>query len=71
MSFPSSGKRAKHILELVHNDVLRPILVPYLGQYMQYMSFIDYLSRNTCIYFLRKKYEFFDKFKGFKALVEN
>jgi transposase InsO family protein len=36
-----------------------------------YVSFIDEFSRNTWIYFLRKKYEVFDKFKEFKALVEN
>jgi hypothetical protein len=36
-----------------------------------YVSFIDELSRNTCIYFLRKKSEVFDRFKEFKALVEN
>jgi transposase InsO family protein len=34
-------------------------------------SFIDDFSRNTWIYFLRKKSEVFDKFKEFKALVEN
>jgi hypothetical protein len=38
---------------------------------MYYVSFIDYLSRNTWIYFLGKKFEFFDRFKEFKALVEN
>jgi hypothetical protein len=36
-----------------------------------YVSFIDEFSRNTLIYFLRKKYEVFDMFKEFKALVEN
>jgi transposase InsO family protein len=36
-----------------------------------HVSFIDELSRNTCIYFLMKKSEVFDKFKEFKALVEN
>jgi hypothetical protein len=36
-----------------------------------YVSFIDDFSRNTRIYFLRKKSEVFDKFKEFKALVEN
>jgi transposase InsO family protein len=38
---------------------------------MYYVSFIDEFSRNTWIYFLRKKYEVFDMFKEFKALVEN
>ena len=38
---------------------------------MYYVSFIDGFSRNTWIYFLRKKYEVFSKFKEFKALIEN
>jgi hypothetical protein len=38
---------------------------------MYHISFIDDFSRNTWIYFLMKKIEFFDKFKYFKALVEN
>jgi hypothetical protein len=38
---------------------------------MYYVSFIDVFSRNTWIYFLRKKSEVFDRFKEFKALVEN
>ena len=38
---------------------------------MYYVSFIDELSMNTWIYFLRKKSEVFDEFKEFKALVEN
>jgi hypothetical protein len=36
-----------------------------------YVSFIDEFSRNTWIYFLKKNLEVFDKFKEFKALVEN
>eukprot|EP00253_Pinus_taeda_P030686 PITA_30686 len=34
-------------------------------------AFIDDFSRNTWIYFLKNKSEVFDKFKEFKALVEN
>jgi hypothetical protein len=47
------------------------MLVPSVSKYVYYLSFIDNLSRNTWIYFLRKKSEVFDKFKEFKALVEN
>jgi len=36
-----------------------------------YVSFIDDFSRNTWIYFIKKKSEVFDRFKEFKALVEN
>ena len=42
-----------------------------LGKSVYYVSFIDDLSRNTWIYFLRNKSQVFDKFKEFKALVEN
>jgi hypothetical protein len=45
--------------------------VPSLGKSLYCVSFIDYFSRNTWIYFLRKKSEVFDKFKEFKGLVEN
>ena len=71
MSFSSGGKRAKHILELPHNDVFGPMKVPSLGKSMYYVSFIDDFSRNTWIYFLKKQSEVFDRFKEFKALVEN
>ena len=56
---------------MIHSDVFGPILVPSLGKFVYYVSFIDDFSRNTWIYFLKKKYEVFDKFKEFKALVEN
>ena len=71
MSFPSHGKRAKHILELVHNDVFGLVKVPSLGKSVYYVSFIDDFSRNTWIYFLKKKFEIFNRFKELKALVEN
>jgi hypothetical protein len=69
--FPSGATRAEGILQLVHSDVIGRMLVPSLGKSMYYVSFIDELSRKTWIYFLRNKYEFFDKFKVFKALVKN
>ena len=71
MSFPSSAKRTKNILKLVHSDVFGPVSVPSLGNSVYYVSFIDEFLRNTLIYFLRKKSEVFDRFKEFKALVEN
>ena len=71
VSFPSGGKRKKQILELVHSDVFGPVKVPSLGKSVYYVSFIDDFSRNTWIYFFGKKYEVFERFKEFKALVEN
>jgi hypothetical protein len=55
----------------VHSDVFGLVLVPSLGKFVYYVSFIDYFSKNTWRYFLRKKYEVFDIFKEFKVLVEN
>jgi len=71
VTFPSGGKRQKQILELVHNDVFGPMKVPSLGKSMYYVVFIDDFSRNTWIYFLKKKSKVFDSFKEFKAVVEN
>ena len=70
-SFPSGAKRENTILELVHSDVFGPVSVPSLGKFVYYVSFVDDFSRNTWIYFLRNKYEVFDIFKEFKALLEN
>jgi hypothetical protein len=69
--FPSGAMRVEGILQLVHSDVFGPVLVPSLGKSVYYVSFIDDFSRKTWIYFLRKKYEVFDKFREFKDLVEN
>jgi hypothetical protein len=69
--FLYGAMRVEGILQLVHNDVFGPVSVPSLGKYMYYISFIYEFSRNTWIYFLMKKYEVFDRFNKFKALVEN
>jgi hypothetical protein len=69
--FPFGATRENGILELIHSDVFGTVPVPSLGKSMYYVSFIDDFSRNTWIYFIRNKYEVFDKFKEFKALVEN
>ena len=58
-------------MELIHSDVFGPIPVPSLGGAIYYVRFIDDFSRNTSLYFLKKKLEVFSKFKEFKALVEN
>ena len=55
----------------MHSDVFIPMSTLSLGKYVYYVSFIYEFSRNTWIYFLNNKSEVFDKFKEFKALVEN
>ena len=69
--FPSSESKEKGILEIIHSDVCGPMSSKSLSGYVYYVSFIDDFSRNTWIYFLKRKDELFNKFKEFKALVEN
>jgi hypothetical protein len=69
--FPSGATRENGILELVHSKVLLSVSVPSLGGSLYYVTFIDYFSRNTSIYFLSKKSKVFYKLKEFEYLVEN
>jgi hypothetical protein len=55
LRFPCGAKRENGILELMHSDVFGWVTVPSLGESLYYVSFIDDFSRNTWIYFLRKK----------------
>jgi hypothetical protein len=59
---PFGATRVEEILQFVKSDVFGPVSVPSLGKYVYYVSFIDDFSRNTWIYFLRKKYEIFYRF---------
>ena len=45
--------------------------IPSLGGSRYYVSFINYFSIMTWIYFLKKKSKVFERFLDFKALVEN
>ena len=42
-----------------------------ISGYVYYVSFIDDYSRKTWAYFLKSKDEEFNKFKEFKAFIEN
>ena len=48
-------------------SVLVPI--PSLGGSLYYDNFIDHFSRNTSLYFLKKKSEVSSQFNEYKALV--
>ena len=69
--FPKSETKTKGMLELIHSDVCGPMSSTSLSGFEYYITFIDDFSRKTCIYFLKAKSEVFDKFKEFKALIEN
>ena len=69
--FPSSDNKSKGILEMIHSDVCGPMPTTSINGYGYYLTFVDDYSRKTWIYFLKCKDEVFNKFKDFKALVEN
>ena len=69
--YPNSDNKAKGILYIIHSDICGPMQTTSLSGYVYYAFFIDDYSRKTWIYFLKKKDEMFERFKEFKALVEN
>ncbi len=71
-SFPKDGAmRASQLLDIVHNDVCKPMRITSHGGARYFFTFIDDFSRKTYVYILKAKGEAFEKFKQHKALVEN
>jgi transposase InsO family protein len=69
--FPSSDKRSKETLDLIHLDVCAPMPIISLGGSLYYVTFIDDYSRKTWLYLLKSKDEVFNKFQEFKVKIEN
>jgi hypothetical protein len=55
----------------VHTNVWGPSHVSSLVGSCYYVTFIDDATRKTWVYCIRQKYDVFDTFKKWKALVEN
>ena len=72
-SFPNSDSRANGILDIIHSDLCGPMSVTTQSGHLYFMTFIDDYSQKTWIYFLKSKEfdEVLDRFRKFKALVEN
>ena len=69
--FKAKGYRAKEVFDLVHVDLCGPMSTSARRGYEYFITFIDDYSRYRYIYLMRHKSEAFDKFKEFKAEVEN
>jgi hypothetical protein len=63
--------RASKLLDLVHGNVCGPMKTTSHGGARYFVTFIDDFLRKTHAYLLIMKGEVFDKFKEYKALVEN
>ena len=69
--FSAKGRRAQDLLELVHLDVCGPLSIQARGGYEYFITFNDDYSRFGYVYLMKWKSEAFEKFKEFKAEVEN
>ena len=63
--------RATQHLQLLHSDLMGPFPIKCLGGASYVLIFIDEFGRMTFGYLLENKDQTFDRFKDFKALVEN
>ena len=65
------AKRSIGILEIVHTDIYGPFPVRSVDGYDSFITFIDDYSCFGYIYPIKERSEALDKFKIFKAEVEN
>eukprot|EP00253_Pinus_taeda_P010027 PITA_10027 len=70
-AFPRSDSKANGVLGFIHSDICGLMSTRALNGVQFFVTFIDDYSRKTWIYFLKTIDEVFDRFKEFKALVEN
>ncbi|KAL0561491.1 hypothetical protein IC582_001919 [Cucumis melo] len=69
--FTGKGHRAKEPLELVHSDLCGPMNVKARGGFEYFITFTDDYSRYGYVYLMQHKSEALEKFKEYKAEVEN
>ena len=69
--YPLKTIRSKEKLELVHTDVCGPMQTQSFGGSRYFITFTDDYLCYCYTYFLKKKSEALEKFKEFKASVEN
>ena len=63
--------RATGVLELIHTDICGPLNVKSMDGFDSFITFTDDFSQYGYIYPIRDRSEALDKFKVFKAEVEN
>ena len=69
--FNAKGRRAQELLELVHSDVCSPMSIQARGGYEYFITFTNDYSKFDYVYLMKRKSEIFEKFKEFRAEVEN
>ena len=56
--------------DLIHSDVWRPSPIPTKGGSRYYVSFIDDHTHYCRVYLMKHRFEFFEIYKAFRALVK-
>jgi hypothetical protein len=67
----SEAKRSVGILEIVHTDICGPLPIKSVDGFDSFKTFINDYSHYGYIYPIKERSEALDKFKIFKAEVEN
>ena len=62
--------RAAAPLELLHDELCRPISRPSIGKAQYFMNITDDFSRKTWLFFLKNKNEALPRFKEFVTVIE-
>jgi hypothetical protein len=65
------AKRSVGILEIIHMDICDPFPVKFVDDFDSFITFTDDFSRYDYIYPIKERSKTLDKFKIFKAEVEN
>lgn len=70
LPFGKSQSRFKHLLELVHGDLMGPTRIASFSVFNCMLILVDDYSKYTWVYFLKNKDEVFSRFREFKATME-
>ena len=71
-TFKSVGEiRSTRRLQRVHSDVCGPMPTGSIGGRRYFVTFIDDYTKCCKVYFMRNKWEVFDKFKEFESCTTN
>jgi hypothetical protein len=65
------AKRSTGILQIIHTDICGPFPMKSVDAFDSFITFTDDYSRYDYIYPIKERNEALDKFKIFKAKVEN
>ncbi|KAE9160380.1 hypothetical protein PF004_g31205 [Phytophthora fragariae] len=68
---PEKTVKSAGVLDLIHSDVMGPMQTKTPGGCTYAVTFIDDFSPHVTVYFMKKKAEVLEKFKKFKADMEN